>query len=52
MRSFIQLNIPFSLRTRVRRVADYIRYIIPEVLLIAGSVLVLLAIIRRCFFVR
>ena len=41
-----------SLRRFWRKTCDYIRFILPEVALIAGSVLILLAIIRRCFFVR
>ena len=52
MHTFIQLNVPYSFRAGVRRVVDYIRFILPEVALIVGSVLVLLALIRHFFFVR
>ena len=41
-----------SLRRFWRNVRDYLRFILPEIALIAGSVLILLAIIKRFFFTR
>ena len=39
-----------SLRRCFRKITDYVRFIFLKVALIASSVLILLAIIRWCFF--
>ena len=48
---FTATTIP-SLRRFWRKTLEYIRFILPEIAVTAGFVLIMLAIIRRCFFVR
>ena len=48
---FTATTIP-SLRRFWRKSCDYIRFILPEVLVVAAFVLVMLGLIKRFFFVR
>ena len=41
-----------SLRRFFRKIVDYIRFILPEILVIVSFVLILLGLIKRFFFVR
>ena len=48
---FTATSIP-SLRRFFRKIADYIRFILPEILVVVSFVLILLGLIKRFFFVR
>ena len=48
---FTATTIP-SLRHYWRKFTDYLRFILPEIALIVGSVLILLGLIKRFFFTR